>query len=114
MEHRRRGGELQQSTLVSARGGIDAPGVPSVELVSPADSPITDPLATASFAVTTNQDAAAVVWSLDGAQQETAAGRGRDWTFDWELPAVDGVYDVSAQAFDSAASGARCAPRPSS
>ena len=55
----------------------------------------------ASFAVTTNEDAAAVVWSLDGAQQDTAAGSNRDWTFNWQLPPVDGAYDLSAQAFDS-------------
>ena len=99
-------GSSQQSTLVSARGGIDAPGVSSVQLTSPAASPITDPLASsASFAVTTNQDAAAVVWSLDGAQQDTAVGAARDWTFTWELPPLDGVYDISAQAFDSAGLG---------
>ena len=95
-------GSVRQATLVSARGGIDAPGVDSVQLVSPAAAPITDPMATsASFAVTTNEDAAAVVWSLDGAQQDTAAGSNKDWTFTWQLPPVDGAYDVSAQAFDS-------------
>ena len=95
-------GSVRQSTLVSARGGIDAPGVDSVQLVSPAAAPITDPMATsASFAVTTNDDAAAVIWSLDGAQQDTASGAGSDWTFTWELPPVDGAYDLSAQAFDS-------------
>jgi prepilin-type N-terminal cleavage/methylation domain-containing protein len=99
-------GTVRQSTLVSARGGIDAPGVTSVELTSPASSPITDPAAqTASFAVTTTQDAAAVIWSLDGAQQDTATGSEASWTFTWELPQGDGVYDVSAQAFDSAGIG---------
>jgi prepilin-type N-terminal cleavage/methylation domain-containing protein len=95
-------GSVRQSTLISARGGIDAPGVESVQLTSPASSPIIDPNATsASFAVTTNQDASAVVWSIDGAQQDAAGGSGRDWTFSWDLPPVDGTYDVSAQAFDS-------------
>ena len=99
-------GSSRQSSLISARGGVDAPGVVSVQLTSPAASPITDPNATsASFAVTTNQDAAAVVWSLDGAQQETAIGAERDWNFTWELPPADGIYDVSAQAFDSAGLG---------
>jgi prepilin-type N-terminal cleavage/methylation domain-containing protein len=99
-------GSSRQSTLISARGGIDAPGVASVQLTSPPSSPITDPLTTsASFAVTTTQDAAAVVWSLDGAQQDTATGAARDWNFTWELPPDDGVYDVSAQAFDSAGLG---------
>jgi len=99
-------GSVRQSTLVSARGGIDAPGVMSVQLTSPASSPITNPATqTASFAVTTAQDAAAVIWSVDGAQQNTATGSHAAWTFTWELPAGDGVYDVSAQAFDSAGIG---------
>jgi prepilin-type N-terminal cleavage/methylation domain-containing protein len=99
-------GSVRQSTLVSARGGIDAPGVLSVQLTSPGSSPITDPAATtASFAVTSSQDAAAVIWSLDGAQQDTATGSHASWTFTWELPEGDGVYDVSAQAFDSSGIG---------
>jgi prepilin-type N-terminal cleavage/methylation domain-containing protein len=99
-------GSVRQSTLVSARGGIDAPAVVSVQLTSPVSSPITDPAATtASFAVTTNEDAAAVVWSLDGAEQDPATGAYRDWTFIWELPAGDGAYDVSAQAFNTAGLG---------
>jgi prepilin-type N-terminal cleavage/methylation domain-containing protein len=94
-------GSARQSTLISARGGIDAPGVSSVQLTSPATSPITDPATvSASFAVTTTEDAAAVVWSLDGSQQDTATGSGRNWTFTWQLPAEDGTYDISAQAFD--------------
>ena len=99
-------GSVRQSTLVSARGGIDAPGVVSVQLTSPASSPITDPAArTASFRVATNEDAAAVVWALDGDEQSPATGSRRDWTFIWELPAGDGVYDVSAQAFNTAGLG---------
>jgi len=99
-------GSVRQSTLVSARGGIDAPGVISVQLTSPTSSPITDPAATtASFVVTTTQDAAAVIWSLDGAQQDTASGSHASWAFTWELPPGDGAYDVSAQAFDSAGIG---------
>jgi prepilin-type N-terminal cleavage/methylation domain-containing protein len=99
-------GSVRQSTLVSARGGIDAPGVLSVQLTSPASSPITSQsTTTASFAVTTTQDAAAVIWSVDGAQQDTAVGSHASWTFTWELPQGDGVYDLSAQAFDSAGIG---------
>ena len=99
-------GSSRHSTLISARGGIDAPGVESVQLTSPAVSPITDPMTvSASFAVTTNQDATAVVWSVDGVQQDTAVGAARNWTFSWELPAIDGTYDVSAQAFDRVGSG---------
>ena len=99
-------GNSRQSTLISARGGIDAPGVLSVTLTSPTASPITDPLVgSASFAVTTTEDARAVIWSLDGAQQDTAIGSGSAWTFSWQLPPEDGVYDVSAQAFDRAGLG---------
>lgn len=99
-------GTSRQSTLISARGGIDAPGVSAVELTRPVQSPITDPaVVSASFAVTTSQDAAAVVWSVDGAQQDTALGSARQWTFSWELPDIDGVYDVSAQAFDRVGAG---------
>jgi prepilin-type N-terminal cleavage/methylation domain-containing protein len=99
-------GTVRQTTLVSARGGIDAPGVLAVQMTSPASAAITDPAVnTASFSVTTTQDAAAVVWSLDGAQQSTASGSHGSWTFTWELPAGDGVYDVSAQAFDLAGIG---------
>ncbi|HYH59814.1 MAG TPA: type II secretion system protein [Thermoleophilaceae bacterium] len=99
-------GTSRQSTLVSARGGIDAPGVSAVEMSSPSASPITDPLAaSASFVATTTEGASAVVWSLDGAQQDAATGDGTSWAFGWELPTVDGVYDVSAQAFDAAGLG---------
>jgi prepilin-type N-terminal cleavage/methylation domain-containing protein len=99
-------GTSRQTTLISARGGLDAPGVSTVQMTSPVEATITDPLVTtASFAVTTTQDASAVVWSLDGAQQDTAVGAARDWTFSWELPPVDGVYDVSAQEFDTAGLG---------
>ena len=79
--------------------------------MSPAN--VTDhPAATtsASFAVTTAEDAAAVVWSVDGNQQGSAAGSGKNWTFTWQLPTCDGAYDVSAQSFGwsgSAASRAR-------
>jgi len=42
----------------------------------------------------------AVVWAVDGVEQGSAAGDGRNWTFAWTLPSVDGVYEVSAQATD--------------
>ena len=99
-------GNVRQTTLVSARGGIDAPGVTAVRLVTPIASPITDQAITsASFEVTTTAGAAAVVWSLDGTQQEAVSGGGTTWNFTWQLPAMDGVYDVSAQAFDTAGLG---------
>lgn len=99
-------GSSKQSALISARGASDAPGVAAVQLASPASSPITDPATTsASFTVTTTESAASVVWSLDGSQQDIATGSDKAWTFTWELPDADGVYDVSAQAFEDAGLG---------
>jgi len=99
-------GNSRQSVLLSARGASDAPSVSSVQLTAPASSPITDPAITsASFAVTTTENAASVVWSLDGSQQDLALGSGKNWTFTWELPSTDGVYDVSAQGFEEAGLG---------
>ena len=42
----------------------------------------------------------ALVWSVDGSQQGSAAGDGRTWNFSRNLPAVDGAYEVSAAAYD--------------
>ena len=96
------GGSVTQSTLITVRGGADAPAVQSVRLTSPLTSPITDPaVPTASFAVTTAANAPAVVWSIDGSQQGTAAGSGRNWTFSWALPPDDGTYDVAAQSLEA-------------
>ena len=104
-------GHSRHSTLISSRGGDgDAPALEPPRLVSPAASPITSPATTtASFAVTTLADAASVVWSVDGNQQGTAGGTGRNWTFSWQLPPYDGTYDVSAQSFG--ASGSASEPR---
>lgn len=99
-------GSVRQATLVSARGGLDAPGVTTVRLVTPIASPITDVATTsATFEVTTEAGTAAVVWSLDGTQQDAISGAGTTWNFTWALPPADGVYDVSAQAFDTAGLG---------
>ena len=104
-------GHSRHSTLISSRGGDgDAPAIEPPRLVSPAVSPITSPgVTSASFAVSTAADAASVVWSVDGSQQGTAGGSGRNWTFSWQLPALDGTYDVSAQSFG--ASGSASEPR---
>jgi len=105
------GGTSRQSTLVSSGGGGgDAPAVEAPRLTSPAFVPIISPSVTsASFAVTTAADAAAVTWAVDGAQQGPATGSKRSWTFTWELPPYDGTYDISAQAFG--ASGQASEPR---
>ena len=86
------------------------------QLTSPAASPITDPTTvSASFAVTTNQDAAAVVWSVDGA---TAGHRGRRRQgLDLQLGASADrrrVRRVRAGIRLAPARAARCAPRRSS
>lgn len=95
-------GSTSESTLISAKGGSDAPAVDAVRMTSPSSAPITDPAATsASFVVNTATDANSVVWSIDGTQRGAASGSGRNWTFTWALPAYDGVYDVSAQALEA-------------
>ena len=100
-------GSSRQSTMISSRGGDgDAPAIEPPRLTSPAASPITSPATTsASFAVTTAADAASVVWSVDGNHQGSASGSGKNWTFSWQLPAIDGTYDVSAQSFGGSGSG---------
>jgi hypothetical protein len=83
-------------------GGRDRPGVATLTLTSPASPDITTPAVTsASFTATTTITANALVWSIDGAQQGSAAGDGRTWHFTWLLPPVDGAYEVAAQAFDA-------------
>jgi prepilin-type N-terminal cleavage/methylation domain-containing protein len=94
-------GSSRQSTLISSRGGDgDAPAVDPPRLVSPPSAPITSPSTTSAFfVVTTAADAASVIWLVDGNQEGTAAGAGRNWSFTWQLPPYDGTYDISAQAF---------------
>ena len=94
-------GTARQSTLVSARGGIDAPGVVSVQLASPATSPITDPAGHLRFVHCHDQRGRDSRRLVD--RRRSAGDRGRrprTWTFTWQLPPIDGAYDVSAQAFD--------------
>lgn len=94
-------GSVRQSTLISGRGGEDAPAVESVRLINPLESPITSSAMTsAQFAVATASNATAVVWSVDGTQQGSASGSGRNWTLIWQLP-PDGTYDVAAQTIES-------------
>jgi hypothetical protein len=92
---------VEEHVLMTS-GGRDRPGVESLTLTSPASPDITTPAITrASFAATTTITADALVWSIDGSQQGTAAGDGRTWSFNWTLPPVDGAYEVSAQAYDA-------------
>jgi prepilin-type N-terminal cleavage/methylation domain-containing protein len=93
-------GTVRQSTLINARSGTAAPAIQSIRLTSPLTPLITSPTTqSASFAVATVANAAAVIWSVDGSQMGTATGSGRNWTFTWQLP-KDGAYDVSAQAIE--------------
>ena len=88
--------------VLMTSGGKDRPGVESLTLTSPASPEITTPAITgASFRATTTITANALVWSVDGSQQGSAAGDGRTWNFNWALPRVDGTYEVSAQAYDA-------------
>jgi hypothetical protein len=92
---------VEQHVLMTS-GGKDRPGVESLTLMSPASPDITTPAITgASFRATTTITANALVWSIDGSQQGSAAGDGRTWNFNWLLPPVDGAYEVSAQAYDA-------------
>lgn len=94
-------GKVRQSTLITVRGGADAPAVQNVRLTSPLSSPITDPgVQSAAFAVTTVADATSVIWLVDGTQHGTAYGSGRNWTFQWQLPDADATYLVAAQTIE--------------
>ncbi len=55
----------------------------------------------ATFEASTTITADALVWMVDGAQQGSAAGDGRSWNLSWNLPTVDGAYEVSAAAYDA-------------
>ena len=92
---------ITEHALVSS-GGRDRPGVETLDMTSPASDVITSPaVTTATFSATTNITSDAVVSLVDGAPQGSAAGDGRNWTFSWVLPTVDGAYEVSAQAVDA-------------
>jgi Prokaryotic N-terminal methylation motif len=95
-------GSVRQATLITGRGGgDDAPAVQSIRMSNPLASPITSlTITSAQFAVTTVASAAAVVWMVDGSQNGSAAGSGRNWSFTWQLP-VDGTYLVGAQSMES-------------
>lgn len=95
-------GSVRQSTLISSRGGTDAPAVQSIQMTSPVDPLITSSAVTAArFEVTTVTDAEAVIWSVDGSQKGSAPGAGQEWGFTWQLPDQDGTYDVAAQSLEA-------------
>jgi hypothetical protein len=88
-----------------------------VTALTPADAKITDPtVSSQAFTATTSRSAASLGWSLDGTPQggATDAGGGTTWNFTFPLGTVnttagatpgageafDGVYQISAQAFD--------------
>ena len=92
---------VKEQVLITS-GGRDRPGVEDISLTSPASPEITTPAITrATFSATTTITADALVWMVDGAQQGSAAGDGRTWNFSWNLPTVDGAYEVSAAAYDA-------------
>jgi Tfp pilus assembly protein PilV len=61
-----------------------------------------------SFTVTTTGSPPSVKWAVDGTVQGNASGSANTWTFTWSLGTsypqtpVDGLYEVTAQAFDAA------------
>jgi Tfp pilus assembly protein PilV len=63
-----------------------------------------------NFSITTTGSPATVKWAVDGVIQGNAAGSGNAWTFTWSLGTaypqspVDGLYEVTAQAYDVAGS----------
>jgi prepilin-type N-terminal cleavage/methylation domain-containing protein len=104
---------LQSSTVPYP--GFSA--APVVTALTPADAKITDPtVSSQAFTATTSRSAASLGWSLDGSPQggATDAGGGTTWNFTFPLGTVnttagatpgageafDGVYQISAQAFD--------------
>jgi prepilin-type N-terminal cleavage/methylation domain-containing protein len=107
-------GSVRQSTLVSARGGIDAPGVTSVQLTSPASSPITSAAATsASFAVATSVDAAAS-GQLMAPSRTPRPGRTRRGPSRGSSRRATASMTSPPRRSTPPASAARCARRPSS
>jgi hypothetical protein len=95
---------VKQSTLVTSRGGTDAPAVTTLTLTSPVSAPITSTSTTsASFALETSVEPDSVVWLVDGIQEGVATGSDTEFSFQWTLPSLDGAYEVKAQAFDIAA-----------
>jgi hypothetical protein len=104
---------LQSSTVPYP--GFSA--APVVKTLTPADAKITNPLTSSQvYSATTNRSAASVGWSLNGSPQggATDGGGGTTWNFTFALGGVntnagatpgageafDGVYEISAQAFD--------------
>lgn len=97
-------GRVEQASLVTSRGGGDAPAISSLVMTSPTATPITSSSTlTASFALETSVEPDSVVWLVDGVQEGVASGTGTEFTFQWALPSLDGAYEVKAQAYDEAA-----------
>ena len=99
-------GSSRQSTLVSARGGIDAPGVLSVRLVSPVRLPDYGSAHDNSLVQRyygPGRSGGGLVARRRPAGDRVRVGEGLDLHLG--AAAADGVYDVSAQAFDDVGAG---------
>ena len=97
-------GRVEQASLVTSRGGGDAPAISSLVMTSPTATPITSTAVTsASFTLETSVEPDSVVWLVDGVQEGVATGTETEYNFQWTLPSLDGAYEVKAQAFDEAA-----------
>jgi hypothetical protein len=119
----RRVAALTQVTQVPVANSATAPAVTSVQMTSPAASPITGTATSATFSVTTTESPASMTWLARGTPMGTCppatsscTGSANAWSFTWNLGtpvkdasglclpgsyAYDGVYDVGAQAQDA-------------
>jgi prepilin-type N-terminal cleavage/methylation domain-containing protein len=100
-----------QSTTVPNPGLAAAP---AVTVLSPASKTMAAGDQFINFSVTLNETPAAVAWYVDGTGQGQGTGSGLNWSFQWDLGAVntagatpfngeilDGTYVVAAKGVDS-------------
>jgi prepilin-type N-terminal cleavage/methylation domain-containing protein len=113
-------GRVRQSTIVNNPGSAFAPWVKTIDITSP--SGLATPMITTNepavdFRATTSSAAETVSWSIDGTVQGPATESGSGgtlWDFSWSLSQTDsdghpvpydGVYQITAQAFNSTPGG---------
>lgn len=108
--HRNVARTVRQTTIVNNPGSAGGPAVRTLTLNgNPAPDWVYAPTTTLPFELTTSRTPATLRWLLDGsAQGSITTGSALNWSFSWNLGAVDdpagvgdGVYLVGAEAFDS-------------
>jgi len=103
--------EVKQVATLGSAGdelGLNTSGLklvsttPITSIENPTAPTISSSVTTLTFSVTAPKAATAVIWSLDGVTQSTAAEQKSgttEWTFSWTISGVsDGTYEVGAQA----------------